>query len=162
MEVYVLVSKKKNLILKMAAALLLAIGVYFMYATLMGVIILFAVAIPFLAIGWFLFKREMEYEYSYFDGEFRFAKIINKNKRKELRGYEIDNVIVIAPAGDRSLHQYEKNPQVKTRDLSSGYNNTRIYYLVAKTEHGYEMTKYEPDDKYLDAVCIKYRQKVIR
>lgn len=162
MEVYVLVSKKKNLLSKIAASLLIAIGVYFVYATLMGVIILFAVAIPFIAIGWWLFKRETEYEYSYFDGEFRFAKIINKSKRKDLRGYEADNVITIAPAGDRSLHQYENNSQVKTRDLSSGVSGARIYCLVAKTESGYEMTKYEPDDKYLDAVCIKYRQKVVR
>ena len=138
------------------------IGAYFMYATLVGLIIFFALAIPFFALGWFLKNRSLEYEYSYFDGDFRFAKIFNKQKRKELIGYEIDNVIVIAPKGDRSLYQYENNPQVKTRDLSSGKKDAKLYVLVAKTEEDYQMTIFEPDEQYLDAVCIKYRQKVIR
>ena len=101
-------------------------------------------------------------EDTYFDGDFRFAKIINKQKRKELIGYDIENVIIIAPKGDRGLYQYENNPQVKIRDLSSGRKNAKCYVLVAKTEENYQMTIFEPDEKYLDAVCIKYRQKVVR
>ncbi|MBR2046171.1 MAG: hypothetical protein IJ958_08575 [Agathobacter sp.] len=163
LEVYVLVEKKKSLIMKIVTVLLFVIGAYFLYATFRGLIIYFAVAIPFLAIAWYIHTKYTEFEYSYFDGEFRFAKIFNKQKRKELRGYNVEDVIVIAPEGDRSLHNYEKNPQVKTRDLSSGYKNEgKVYCLVAKTEERYEMTKFEPDERYLDAVCIKYRQKVIR
>lgn len=162
LEVYVLVEKKKSIFMKILTLLLFLIGLYFLYATFVGLFIFFAVAVPFLAIAWYLHTKLVEFEYSYFDGEFRFAKIYNKQKRKELKGYEIDNVIVIAPEGDRSLHSYENNPQVKTRDLSSGYGKGKVYCLVAKTEEGFEMTKYEPDEKYLDAVCVKYRQKVIR
>jgi len=162
-EVYVLVEKKKSLFLKILTVLFFLIGAYFLYATFVGLFIFFAVAIPFLALGWYFHTKQMEFEYSYFDGEFRFAKIFNKQKRKDLRGYNVEDVIIIAPEGDRSLHNYEKNPQVKTRDLSSGYKNEgKVYCLVAKTEERYEMTKFEPDEKYLDAVCIKYRQKVIR
>lgn len=162
LEVYVLVEKKKSLFIKILTVILFLIGVYFMYATLVGLFIFFAVAVPFLAISWYLHTKYTEFEYSYFDGEFRFAKIFNKQKRKELRGYNVEDVIIIAPEGDRSLHNYEKNPQVRARDLTSGYGNGKVYCLVAKTEESYELTKFEPDDKYLDAVCIKYRQKVIR
>lgn len=162
LEVYVIVQKKKSLIMKFWMILCFVIGGYFLYATLVGLILFFAIAVPFLALGWFLKNRSMEYEYSYFDGDFHFAKIFNKQKRKELIGYEADNVIVIAPKGDRSLYQYEKNNQVKVRDLSSGNKDARIYVLVAKVEEGYHLTYFEPDDAYLDAVCIKYRQKVIR
>lgn len=162
LEVYVLVEKQKSLFMKFLTILCFVIGAYFMYATLVGLILFFAIAVPFLALGWFLKKRSMEYEYSYFDGDFRFAKVFNKQKRKELIGYEADNVIVIAPKGDRSLYQYEKNNQVKTRDLSSGKKDARVYVMVAKVEEGYHMTYFEPDDEYLDAVCIKYRQKVVR
>lgn len=162
LEVYVIVQKKKSLIMKFFTVLCFVIGAYFMYATLMGLILFFAIAVPFLALGWFLKNRSMEYEYSYFDGDFRFAKIFNKQKRKELIGYEADNVIVIAPKGDRSLYQYEKNNQVKRRDLSSRNKDARIYVMVAKADEGYHMTYFEPDDEYLDAVCIKYRQKVVR
>ena len=163
LEVYVFVEKKKSLAMKILTALLFVIGAYFMYETLRGWILFFAIAVPFLAIAWYLHTKQMEYEYSYFDGDFRFAKIYNKQKRKNLRGYEVDDVVIIAPEGDPSLHRYEKNPQVKTRDLTSGYKNEgKVYCLVAKTEERYEMTKFEPDEKYLDAVCIKYRQKVVR
>ena len=31
-----------------------------------------------------------------------------------------------------------------------------------KNEDGINMISYEPDDKYLDAICVKYGQKVIR
>lgn len=162
LEVYVLVEKQKSLVMKFLSILCFVIGAYFMYATLVGLIIYFAVAVPFFALGWFLHNRSLEYEYSYFDGDFRFAKIISKQKRKELIGYDIENVVVIAPKGDRSLHQYESNAQVKTRALTSGNKDAKIYGLVAKLEEGYQLTWFEPDDKYLDAVCVKYRQKVIR
>ena len=162
LEVYVLVQREKSLIMKILTVLCFVVGAYFMYATLVGLFIFFAVAIPFLAIGWVLKDRSLEYEYSYFDGDFRFAKIISKQKRKDLIGYEADNVIVIAPKGDRSLYQYEKNPHTKTRDLSSKKKGAKVYAMVSKVEDGYHMTLFEPDEKYLDAVCIKYRQKVVR
>lgn len=53
--------------------------------------------------------------------------------------------------GDRSLYPCENNAQVKTRNLTSGNKDAKIYALVTKA-----------DESYLDAVCIKYRQKVIR
>ena len=162
LEVYVLVEKQKTLMMKILTVVCFVIGAYFMYATLRGLIIFFAISVPFLALGWFLKGRAMEYEYSYFDGDFRFAKIYNKQKRKELIGYEADNVIVIAPRGDRCLYQYENNPQVKTRDLTSGNKDAKVYTMIAKVEDGLHMTLFEPDEKYLDAVCIKYRQKVVR
>ena len=163
LEVYVFVDKKKSIGMKILTTLLFVVGAYFLYAALCGLLLFFAVGVPFLAIAWYLHTKQVEFEYSYFDGEFRFAKIFNKQKRKDLRGYNVEDVIVIAPEGDRSLHNYANNPQVKTRDLTSGKkNNGTVYCLVAKTEEQYEMTKFEPDEKYLDAVCIKYRQKVVR
>ena len=163
LEVYVLVSKKKSLFMKFFMILFLLLGAIFLYGTIHGLFIYFALAVPCLAIAWYLYTKEVEFEYSYFDGDFRFAKIFNKQKRKELRGYDIENVIVIAPEGDRSLHNYENNPQVQSRDLTSGHKNQgKVYCLVAKTEEQYELTKFEPDEKYLDAVCIKYRHIVVR
>lgn len=162
LEVYVLVERKKSLIMKILTVFCFVAGAYLMYVSLLGLIIFFALAAPLLALGVFLKNRSIEHEYSYFDGDFRFAKIISKQKRKELIGYDIENIVIIAPKGDRSLYQYENNPQVKTRDLSSKTKDAKLYGMVAKTEEGYHMTWFEPDERYLDAVCIKYRQKVIR
>ena len=162
LEVYVLVEKQKSLVMKILTVLCFVVGAYFMYATLVGLVIFFAIAVPFIALGIFLKDRSLEYEYSYFDGDFRFAKIISKQKRKELIGYDIENIIVIAPKEDRSVYQYINNPQVQSRDLSSGKKDAKVYAMVSKVEDGLHLTYFEPDEKYLDAVCIKYRQKVVR
>ena len=94
LEVYVFVEKKKSLFMKILTALLFLVGAYFMYATLVGLLIFFAVAVPFLAIAWYLHTKQVEFEYSYFDGDFRFAKIYNKQKRKDLRGYDVEAAFI--------------------------------------------------------------------
>ena len=99
--------------------------------------------------------------YSYFDGEVRFAKVLNKNRRKSLGSYPMDDVIQIAPAGDRSVSQYEREG-VKVIDYTSHDKDTAYYDMVLKKEGETLLIKFEPDDKYLEAVEFKYRQKVIR
>ena len=46
-EVYVLVDKEKSLVMKLLTILCFVIGAYFMYATLRGLILFFAIAVPF-------------------------------------------------------------------------------------------------------------------
>lgn len=161
-EVYVIVEKQKSLVMKFLSALCVVIGAYLVYFALGGWILYMVSAVLFIGLGWFLYTRRVEYEYSYFDGDFRFAKIINKQKRKELKGYDAENVLIIAPKGDRSLYQYENGNQIKVRDFSSGKKDAKIYGMVAKTQAGDQLTWFEPDEEYLDAVCIKYGQKVIK
>lgn len=113
-------------------------------------------------IVWFvLIGNSKEFEYSYFDGEVRFAKVLNKNRRKSLGSYPMDDVIQIAPAGDRSVSQYEREG-VKVIDYTSHDKDTAYYDMVLKKEGETLLIKFEPDDKYLEAVEFKYRQKVIR
>ena len=107
------------------------------------------------------FRSNKEYECSYFDGEVRFAKIMNKSRRKRLAVYSMDEVSQIAPAGDRSVSQYEREG-VKVIDYTSHDKDTAYYDMVLKKEGETLLIKFEPDDKYLEAVEFKYRQKVIR
>lgn len=162
LEVYVIVEKQKSIIMKGLTMLAFVMALYCLVASLLGAYFFMPVAILFFALGWFWKNRSIEFEYSYFDGEFRFAKVISKQKRKQLRGYEADNVMVLAPKGDRSLYNYEKNSQVKIIDLTSGNKDAKVYGIVAKVEEGLQLLWFEPDEKYIDAVCIKYRQKVVR
>ena len=161
MEVFVLVPRKKNIIFQFVSTLLLVTGVVLLVLSLLGAVLLFSIAIPTLAIGFFMNKRYSEYEYSYFDGDVRFAKIINKNKRKTLKGYNMEDVLILAPMDDRSMHQYQNNTEIKVRNLTSGNPNAKVYGMVVRSE-GTFLVKFEPDEAYLDAVCIKYRHKVVR
>ena len=58
---------------------------------------------------WYLlaFRSEVEYENTYYDGDLRFAKIRNKAKRKKIAYLSMDDVLAIAPKGDRSIYKYE-------------------------------------------------------
>ena len=108
------------------------------------------------------FRSNKEYECSYFDGEVRFAKIMNKSRRKRLAVYSMDEVSQIAPAGDRSVYRYETDHTVKVLDYTSQVKDQPYYEMVIQKEGDTYLIKFEPDDKYLDAVQVKYAQKVIR
>ena len=97
-----------------------------------------------------------------FDGEVRFAKIMNKSRRKRLAVYSMDEVSQIAPAGDRSVYRYETDHTVKVLDYTSQVKDQPYYEMVIQKEGDTYLIKFEPDDKYLDAVQVKYAQKVIR
>ncbi|MBR4026125.1 MAG: hypothetical protein IKJ01_01020 [Lachnospiraceae bacterium] len=162
MEVFVLVPRKRGFGLNFATLFFMAAGSIALIATWLWSFMVVPVSIAFYAIGIYFMRKSLEYEYSYFDGDFRFAKIISKSKRKNLRGYEIEEVQIIAPEGDRSVYKYENDGTLKVRDLTSGKNDGKVYTMVAKGDEGLEITKFQPDEKYLDAVCIKYPYKVIR
>lgn len=162
MEVYVLVERKRPILLKICGLALLVTGGISLLFTAVGLFVFLPVAVVGILLGAFLHTRNYEYEYSYFDGDIRFAKIINKSRRKNLKGYAMNEVITIAPIGDRSVHQYLNNSDIKKKDYTSKKADRNIYVMVVKVAGGIDVIKFEPDDKYLDAVCIKYRQKVVR
>lgn len=162
-EIFVLVNKKKTPISQFFSILMLVLGI---------VCVLFSCITPIFMMPAFLFVliwvllhffSNVEYEYSYFDGDVRFAKILNKSKRKRLKGYVMDEVITIAPAGDSSIYKYENDATMKKVDYTSGDKKVPHYKMVVKNQDsGLIMISFEPDDRYLDAVCVKYPQKVIR
>ena len=161
-EVYVLVERKKSTLMRVVTAAVLAIGILFALFSMIAPLFLSGALILLVVWYFFLFRSSKEYEYSFFDGELRFAKIMNKSRRKRLRVFTMDEVIQIAPAGDRSIYKYEQDNTVKKIDYTSGNKDVPYYHLIMKNEDGLNMISYEPDDKYLDAICVKYGQKVIR
>ena len=161
MEVYVLVPVRKTVVAKVVGTLMLVLAVVSLLAACLTSGITLPVALV-CGIVWFvLMGNSKEFEYSYFEGEVRFAKVLNKNRRKSLGSYTMDDVIQIAPAGDRSVSQYEREG-VKVIDYTSHDKDTAYYDMVLKKEGEILLIKFELDDKYLEAVEFKYRQKVIR
>ncbi len=161
-EVYVLVQRKKAVYTVLLGALFLALGIGCLLLSCVSVTaICFAIIFLFL---WYLFQFQMnkEFEYSFFDGEVRFAKVMNKSRRKQLKSFSMDEVIQIAPAGDRCVYKYENDQSVRVVDYSSGYKDVPYYDMVIKNGEQISLIKFEPDEKYLDAVCLKYAQKVVR
>ena len=162
MEVYVLVTKQKSLFIKTTVLALFVTAAMSTLYVVLGYIAFSPMALLAWVIAFLLHTREVEYEYSYYDGELRFAQIINRKKRKELKSYQMEEVITIAPAEDLSIYQYLNDKSAKVRDYTTGTPNVLVYVAVVKGENGIELVTYEPDEKYIKEVCIKYGHKVKR
>ena len=161
-EVYVLVEKKKSVLKAFMAWLCLCLALICLFLSC-SMYLFFIIGILFGALWYFLlFKSGLEYEYSYFDGDVRFAKILDKSRRKRIKGCTMEEVVQIAPAGDRSVYNYENNKTTKFRDFTSKKKDVPYYDMVVKTDDGFIIYMLELDDKYLDAVCLKHASKVIR
>ena len=162
LEVYVIVPVRKKMWETFLGIFTLVLGIMSLVLACFSLIF----AIPMLIFGiigiLLTFCSNKEYEYSYFDGEVRFAKIMNKSCRKRLAVYSMDEVSQIAPAGDRSVYRYETDNTVKVLDYTSKIKDQPYYEMVVQKEANTYLITFEPDDKYLDAAQVKYAQKVIR
>lgn len=111
--------------------------------------ILFAVVFGLIAYL-MIMAQNTEFEYSYFDGEMRFAKIKNKSRRKRLGIYSMESVAAIAPAGDRSVYNYENGNEIKKIDYTSGQKDVPYYDIVIKSPDENVFIKAELDDKFTE------------
>jgi hypothetical protein len=161
-EVYVLVPRKKSVGVMLLISLFFALTiVLLLFACINPLLMVFAI-ISALLWSLFQFRSNKEFEYSYFDGEVRFAKVMNKSRRKNLQIFSMEEVVAIAPSEDRSVYKYQNGNGGKVIDYTSGRKDEPYYVMVRQNAEGTEVFRFEPDEQYLDAVCVKYGQKVIR
>lgn len=127
----------------------------------------FIFPIPAIIFGiiWFYqtYHSDVEYEYVYFDGDLRIAKVTDKRKRKSLLWVTMEeNIILIAPKGDRSVYKYENDKSLTYKDVSSGAAGAKVYELIAKGKKGIVRYEFEPDEEMIEAMVTKYPRTVIR
>lgn len=161
MEVYVLVTKKKSLVMQILAGIMLVFVVISVYLTLLLPLFMVLIMIFGALFYLFQFRQFREFEYSYFDGDVRFAKISNKSRRKTLKRFTMEEVVQIAPAGDRSVYKYEADSNVRKYRYDSGYADRIVYDMIFKDGDNVNLIAFEPDERYLQEVRKKYAQKVI-
>lgn len=116
------------------------------------------------AVVWYFvaFRSDIEYEYTYYDGEICFAKIRNKSRRKNLGSVQMEDVLAFAPRGDRSVYKYENDRNLTYKNYTSSRAEAKVYELVFKGEKGIHRYEFEPDEEMLDAILVKYPRTVIK
>lgn len=135
----------------------------FLCATFITPIIFFVPAVGFAVLWYFqTFRMETEWEYTYYDGDLRFARIRAKSKRKNLATIQMDDVIAIAPRGDRSIYKYETDRTVTYKDLTSGEKDAKVYAVICKGDKNIVRYEIEPDEELLDAIMVKYSRIVTK
>ena len=163
-EKLVIVPKKKTGSKKMlTTAWFILACLMFLLATFVNPFIFLIPGIAFALVWYFqAFRSDIEYEYTYYDGELRFARIKAKSKRKAIGSVQMDDVLGFAPRGDRSVYKYENDKNLAYKNLTSGDPEAKVYELIAKGEKGLVRYEFEPDDEMLKEVMVIYPRSVVR
>ncbi len=111
---------------------------------------------------WLCYFSNVEFEYTYYDGELRMAKIMNKSRRKNLADISMEDVLILAPKGDRGVYKYENDKNLKCKDLTSKSADAKVYELVAKDGESMIRYEFEPDEEMLNAMAVKYSRIITR
>ena len=127
--------------------------------TLIGVSLLFAF-VPFclVLVIIFIYKvSDVEYEYTYFNGNFDVDKIMSKEYRKHLVSVAFEEVEVVAPTGSLEVQQYRKS---KKYNYSSHKKGHKTYQMVVNHKGKRVRIVFEPTEELLEAMKITAPRKV--
>lgn len=135
----------------------------FVGASFISPLIFFVPAVAFALLWYFqTFRMDTEWEYTYYDGDLKFARIRAKSRRKNLASINMEDVIAIAPRGDRSIYKYETDNSVTYKNLTSGEEGAKVYAVIFKGDKGIFRYEFEPDEEMLDAIMVKYSRIVAK
>lgn len=115
------------------------------------------IALGFLAY-WLGRRVNVEYEYSYFDGEIHFAAVYNKEARKELQTVRLDEMEAGGAINSYRLENYRnKDKTLKTADYSSHVTEQPDKRFVLYFSN--QRVVFEPGQEMVDAISEKYSHK---
>lgn len=144
-------ARKKTVLLivtGLCAALTILIHPIFLLATIVMVI-----------VDSILFKRmNLEFEYSYFNGELDVDKIMNRETRKRMFSVNVKEMDIVAPTGSDALRGYQ---QLKILDCSSQKADKSTYELVAMYRGEKLRMRFEPSNEMLNAMRDIAPRKVV-
>lgn len=125
----------------------------------------YAVNLVLLGIGifatWLVIRNtNIEYEYSFFEGDFAVDKIINKSKRKRLKRANFSKMDIVAPEGSKRLGGNPEGKAIKM-DYSALDDSYKDYVAVIFTDEGQRMEiKFSPNEELLAVLKRKYPRKI--
>ncbi len=115
-----------------------------------------------LGIGdYFLFQTfDIEFEYTYVNGELDFDKIMAKSRRKRMLSVNVRKLEMIGPKGAYQLDSLRKS-KYKTYDFSSNNEEHTIYEMYIRRENELLQIYFEPNQSMLEAMGQLGPRKVI-
>lgn len=127
----VIVNRKPNTLIKAVCYGACVLTVCFcLLAFMTSLLFLIPAALCAAAANYFWLESAVDFEYVYVDKELRIAKIMQKQRRKELAVYDLTQMEVLAPVGSYHLDGF-KNKDLKVIDYSSqGDENKASRYAL--------------------------------
>ena len=101
----------------------------------------------------------IEWEYTLVDSELRFAKVINKTKRRDIMAVNLAKTEILARVNDNEHdHPYKTFQGAKTHMISQ--TNDNYYYIISFTDKGKRVcVTFEPDERMIDNFKTTLRGK---
>ncbi len=165
MELYTekLIKKKmdnKDLTIKSLIIAITGCLIYF----LVGFVLAYSVALTFFIASliiygaWYLFKyTNIEYEYSYCNGEFDIDVIYGQKKRKDVISFDLSNCETVAayiPSNDPSVH----NTSIRKKYyIVSDKQKNGAYYAVFNSNGTKTMVVFEADEDVVNDMAFRAR-----
>lgn len=138
-------------------AIALVIFIYFTSYFIVDVVILI---ICFVATWFVIRSTNIEYEYSFFEGDFAVDKIINKSKRKRVKRVNFSKLEMIAPEKSKRLGGNPNSNAIKY-DYSTLDDEYQDYVAVLLNDDGQRVEiKFSPNEELLNVLKRKYPRKV--
>ena len=161
MELYTLIKKKKSTMAYILDSIVLVLAVFTLFIDCF-INPLFIVATVILGVLFYCthFLTNIEFEYAYFGGELKVAKITNKSKRKTQMRMNLDEVTQIAPHGDRSVYKYENDKDIFVKDFTSRYKEVPYYEVIYSHEGKTYLCMMELEDEMIEEMCQRYGMKI--
>ena len=146
----------KKVLMIAAIVLLAAAGILIHF-----VFFLLAVAAVF-AFNYLSAGLDREYEYLYVNGDFDIDVIKNKQRRKRVASYPLNQLAMAAPSGSHDLDSLTASGNVTVRDFSSGEEQDRVTCLVYDMDKGREMALVNIDDDVIRDLRRREPRKISR
>ena len=138
--------------------LLVATGLFAFLTIVIHPIFLLAL-IVMVIVDSIIFKRmNLEFEYSYFNGDLDVDKIMNREARKRLFSAKVKEMDIIAPTDSDALRGYQ---HLKVLDYSSQKPDRSTYEMVATYRGEKVRMRFEPNNEMLNAMRDIAPRKVV-
>lgn len=159
----VMVKRKSSYVQLFIKYLLFVLTALFFIASMFISPLLF---VFFIALGvasyFYMLSSDLEFEYTYIEGELAIDKIKAKRKRKKVTKIDMDELMLIAPKGHRDLNSYYNNKDCKQVNATSNDSTHKVYDAVYRHGSSMEIISFEPDENILDKIRVKHPRKVIK
>ncbi len=124
--------------------------------------IIFTVPFVLMCVASYFAKQlgEIEYEYTYIEGELDIDRIRAAKRRKSIAKIDMEDLLVIAPEGSSEIANYERDESAKRVDCSSLRKEVKKYKAVYKAKNGISIITFEPDENLLDKMRMRNARKI--
>ena len=114
------------------------------------------------AVSWFVISgRDIEYEYLYVNGDFDVDRIANKQRRKRVGSYSLEEMELIAPSQSHELDSWQSG-SAKIIDYTSQEPGVKSYTGVYRMDGETVLVRYELDKEILQDMRRLAPRKVSR